>query len=462
MLLARAGGTVTAPAEAALVGRAVAAVGRLGHRDPAVIVLHAQVSRAQPDPSAGRPRHDEREPGWWQRQLEAWRRRDPAAVEALREFLERAEARERQGNALRARVEPSPPPAPVPRQSAPAPATGPIINQRAHGDHINMTGTGDVFSYYIREFNVTSSGELWNGSSLAPIGALPEVRGRDELLRELLVEVRAPSGHPWVLHGLGGAGKSTVAMELARQAQAEGIDVYWVEALDIDRGMADVARRLGVDPTALLLGRATGLSLPEAIWGRLAAAERPWLLVFDNADDPNDPKGLGSPASGTGWFRASERGMVLATTRRADPAAWGPASVLRPVPILPAQDGGRILLDHAPEGGSEEQARALADRLGGLPLPCCSPGGTSTTRAGASATSTPTARPSTPSSATLSTTPPTSAGQRTSVSPGGGSPRRGTCRPGCWSTPASPRPAGSWRCSPPSARRTRSRRRWST
>ena len=50
--------------------------------------------------------------------------------------------------------------------------------------------------------------------------------------------------------------------------------------------------------------------------------------------------------------------------RSSAPSARG----LREVSSLAAEPGGRVLLDHAPEAGGPEEAQALADRLGGLPL----------------------------------------------------------------------------------------------
>jgi hypothetical protein len=69
-----------------------------------------------------------------------------------------------------------------------------------------------------------------------PLGRLPaEIRGRDALLDELsrlLVSRPGRMGRTWVLAGMGGLGKSTVALAVAEIAQIRGWRVWWVTALN--------------------------------------------------------------------------------------------------------------------------------------------------------------------------------------------------------------------------------------
>ena len=69
-----------------------------------------------------------------------------------------------------------------------------------------------------------------------PLGRLPaEVRGRDDLLAELrrgMARKPRRGGGTWVLAGMGGLGKSTVALAAAEAAQARGCRVWWVTAAD--------------------------------------------------------------------------------------------------------------------------------------------------------------------------------------------------------------------------------------
>ena len=78
-------------------------------------------------------------------------------------------------------------------------------------------------------------------------------------------------------------------------------------------------------------------------------------------------------AEGRGWLRpvAGQAGMVLVTSRDGSPASWGSWSRRHRLEMLPADPAAAVLADHAghhPGLGSEEDARLLAARLGGLPL----------------------------------------------------------------------------------------------
>ena len=133
--------------------------------------------------------------------------------------------------------------------------------------------------------------------------------------------------------------------------------------------MRALGRRLGVTDAELEHGDAA-----DVIWQRLADRQEPWLLVIDNADDPQVLAGAGTcVAEGRGWLRpvAGEAGMVLVTSRDGSPASWGSWCRRHRLEMLPADPAAAVLADHAghhPGLGSEEDARMLAARLGGLPL----------------------------------------------------------------------------------------------
>jgi transcriptional regulator with XRE-family HTH domain/tetratricopeptide (TPR) repeat protein len=219
-------------------------------------------------------------------------------------------------------------------------------------------------------------------STRAPVHRLahqPRVQGRAELLETLAESLRQPresnSGPAvHVLHGLGGGGKSTVALALARQAERHGIRVWWVTAGDpvlFTASVQAVAVDLGISPEHLHLG-----SLPDRVWACLTKYGRPWLIVFDEADDPSRlalPGGAVPDANG--WLRpvASVWGAVVVTTRNGGPRHWAapdePWFRLHAVDPLSADDGARVLLELAGDAaGDFAAARRLSIRLGGLPL----------------------------------------------------------------------------------------------
>ncbi len=209
-------------------------------------------------------------------------------------------------------------------------------------------------------------------SIVAPVGqrdaALP-LRGRDQLLAEI---ADTGQGAVWVVHGLGGCGKTRLALEAAWQAKQQGIEVWWVSAADeslLIAGMHAVGRRLGVSDDELRHGEAADL-----IWQRLSGRQQPWLLVIDNADTPEILAGPGvCVGDGTGWLRPVESatGMVLVTSRDGRSASWAPWCHRHSVGMLSIDEAIQVLADYAQHHvglGDETEAAALARRLGGLPL----------------------------------------------------------------------------------------------
>jgi len=194
------------------------------------------------------------------------------------------------------------------------------------------------------------------------------LRGRDELLETLLAA--EPEAQVNVLCGLGGCGKTSVALEVAARLSGARVETWWVAANDageFGRAMQALARRVGLSAEQACRG-----DVVDLVWQRLTDRRERWLLVFDNADDLGVLEHAGARLSdGTGWLRplASSAGQVLVTSRHGRAAEWGAWCRLHRVGVLPAAAAGMVLIDHAGVGaGSVAEAEALAVRLGGLPL----------------------------------------------------------------------------------------------
>nr|BEK63326.1 tetratricopeptide repeat protein [Kitasatospora purpeofusca] len=200
------------------------------------------------------------------------------------------------------------------------------------------------------------------------------LRGREETLERLEAELAAEpgaEGRLLALCGMGGCGKTAIALEIAARRSAAGGRGWWVEARNgpaLEAALRAVARQAGATQEELERGDTADL-----LWSRLARLDTPWLLVVDNADDPALLDGPGSLSAGTGWIRpATGPGAVLVTTRDSTRATWGQVArlhLLRPLTGGRLDAAARILRDHAPaSAGTPAQAHALAARLGGLPL----------------------------------------------------------------------------------------------
>ena len=205
-----------------------------------------------------------------------------------------------------------------------------------------------------------------------PVGRLPaEVRGRAGILEELAELARHPDGRVHALAGLGGSGKSTVALAVARDAAAAGLRTWWVAVADpvsVASALLGLARKLGAPDGEVAEALAGRVNPSDVLWPCLEAAPG-WVLVLDNADDPAVLAVAGRRAGdAAGWLRPTLAGLVLVTTRSGDARAWGPMVRVHRVSPLDAPHGGQALLDLAPGAGDVAQAAALSSRLGGLPL----------------------------------------------------------------------------------------------
>jgi Tetratricopeptide repeat len=189
--------------------------------------------------------------------------------------------------------------------------------------------------------------------SLAP--RPPLLAGREELLARLDARLAGGAGGgPSIiaLHGLGGAGKTSVAVEYAHRRQAAAGVVWQFPAEDravLAAEFARLAAQLGVgggpldprDPVA-------------SVHAVLAAAAEPWLLLFDNAPDRDSVRAFVPPTGS---------GLVLITSQS---ALWPPGQSVE-VPVLDVGAAAGFLT--ARSGDPDERAaRELAAELDGLPL----------------------------------------------------------------------------------------------
>jgi hypothetical protein len=186
---------------------------------------------------------------------------------------------------------------------------------------------------------------------LAPRPAV--LAGRDKLLADLdtMLAGGADRGPRTVaLSGLGGAGKTSVAVEYAHRHLAE-VGVAWQFAAEdatvLAAGFGELAAQLGAQDVA---GARDPVASVHAV---LAGSAAPWLVIFDNAADQ---------ASVAAFFPPAGPGRVLVTSQN---AAW-PGQVLD-VPMLDQDAAASFLVGRS--GNPDRQAAlVLAGELGGLPL----------------------------------------------------------------------------------------------
>jgi tetratricopeptide (TPR) repeat protein len=183
----------------------------------------------------------------------------------------------------------------------------------------------------------------------------PHFTGRTELLEVLrrhLAETRSGAVvQASAVHGLGGVGKTQLAIEYAHRYAADYDLVWWVPAEQpaiISGWLAQLGRRLGL-PELERLEEQVGV-----VFDALGQRDR-WLLVYDNAQGEADLEGLWPP-TGTG--------QVLVTSRN---PAWGGVAAPIAVDVLPRAQAVAFLTQRTGSGDQVALGR-LAELLGDLPL----------------------------------------------------------------------------------------------
>jgi len=181
--------------------------------------------------------------------------------------------------------------------------------------------------------------------------------GRDKLLAELDARfagaAQATKGPGVVaLYGLGGAGKTSVAVEYAHRQLAK-CGVVWQFRAEDPTVLADGFRDLAAELSA---GDGPRTGNPAARVHAALARRSDWLLVFDNVPGPAQINGLLPPAGG---------GRVLITSQYPH---WPGGQGLE-VPMLDRVEAAGFLMARTGAADTEEAAAVeLAGELGGLPL----------------------------------------------------------------------------------------------
>jgi tetratricopeptide (TPR) repeat protein len=181
--------------------------------------------------------------------------------------------------------------------------------------------------------------------------------GREELLVQLRagITTEVTAVVPHALHGLGGVGKTQVAIEYAWRHRSEYDVVWWIPAdqpVLVRSSLAALAPHLGLPP-------ATATGIEDAATAVLNALQRGephanWLLIFDNADQPEDINDLVPRGPG----------HVLITSRN---HRWQGVVDTVAVDVFSRTESAEFLTKRL-KAVSVADAERLAQELGDLPL----------------------------------------------------------------------------------------------
>lgn len=241
----------------------------------------------------------------------------------------------------------------------------------------------------------SSATESWLRSDHHPFSACSNIQfarnpnffGRtkelETIARHLGENVATDAFHSFALYGMGGIGKTQIALAYAYQQKDLGMDaVLWFNSetgLSLARSFRDVASLLRLESASedetseqnmfLVLKwlRQTSMQL-TLLCGRSRTltfcllADRTWLCVFDNVEDLDLLRNA---------WPVADSGKVLVTSRNEivsiDPSAGGIE-----IEVFDKNSGSDLIRQHVARNSySDAEAQAackLAKRLGGLPL----------------------------------------------------------------------------------------------
>jgi len=160
-----------------------------------------------------------------------------------------------------------------------------------------------------------------------------------------------------VIHGLGGVGKSKLALQYAWDYASEYDLVWWVGAstpVSAINDLIELAKALGLEE------KANHDETVNHLWSTLRQRDR-WLLVFDDVDDPKSIRA-------SSYWPATKRGHVLITSRVATGWDSRASHTLRLDPLT-AEEAEEFVTQRIPEAAGDPQTlRWLVERLGRLPI----------------------------------------------------------------------------------------------
>jgi tetratricopeptide (TPR) repeat protein len=158
-------------------------------------------------------------------------------------------------------------------------------------------------------------------------------------------------GMPVALHGMGGVGKTQLAIEYAHRFRSAYDVVWWIgtDPLgEIENALADLGSRLGVH------SESSGPDTARAVAHALSRSRQRWLLIYDNADEPE----------AISAFIPHGAGHVLITSRN---PLWRDRAQELSVDVFQRRESIAHLIQRVPEMQSED-AWQVAEQLADLPI----------------------------------------------------------------------------------------------
>ncbi len=181
--------------------------------------------------------------------------------------------------------------------------------------------------------------------------------GRDQLLDQLKRQMsagKATAVLPAALHGMGGIGKTQMAVEYIYRHVEDYDIVWWIQAAQISqvrKALTELAKQLDLKGSSEV--HTAVPAVREAL--RLGKPYSRWLLVFDAAESVETIRE---------YFPANGPGQILITSRNPD---WAAVAHPLEITVFLREESMALLRKRGPDI-SDEDANRMAEKLGDLPL----------------------------------------------------------------------------------------------
>jgi hypothetical protein len=224
---------------------------------------------------------------------------------------------------------------------------------------------------------IDSGSDQGLGFILEQVHILPAFTPRPEYLKPM--EYLLPStSHPvgrkvFVLYGLGGIGKTQLALKFAKDHQQEFTSVLFLDASSEE----SLLKSFALTYRRITDGKGPQMPSPkmaeEVVQWLTRPSNKRWLLIFDNVDkEPSDEGGFDIVP----YFPAADHGSILITSRLVAISRLGQCKKVGRMSddeattllgeMLGNMPGQQITV--APDSSKTSLIRALLDSLDGLPL----------------------------------------------------------------------------------------------
>ncbi|RDW58409.1 hypothetical protein BP5796_12339 [Coleophoma crateriformis] len=206
---------------------------------------------------------------------------------------------------------------------------------------------------------------------LVPYNQNPYFTGRNNILEQLHLRLNDLERHPFVaIYGLGGSGKSAIAIEFAHQVRDgnSSYAIFWVSAFSTKRlaeSFRDIAKVLqipGADDQTQDMLDPVRRKLSGENQGR-------WLMIIDNVDDENVLYAKDATRGNKrmyDYLPRSRRGMILCTTRTKKIAVKLAPGDFLSLPQMDATEARQLLTNSLKGQEDIEQGQLIQDLLQSL------------------------------------------------------------------------------------------------